>query len=178
VAVASLLGVNLTELGELALRAAPGSGGVVLIPYFEGERTPNLPEATASLLGLTLASTTRENLARAAYEGVLCGLAAGLDALRAVGVQERRLALIGGGAQSPALQRIATQVFDSPVTVPEPGEYVAHGAAIQAAWALTGERPSWPLTPATDLTPDPHPAIRTQYAHRHSELSHPRSTPL
>ncbi len=178
VAIASLLGVNLTELGELALRAAPGSGGVVLIPYFEGERTPNLPEATASLLGLTLASTTRENLARAAYEGVLCGLAAGLDALRAVGVQERRLALIGGGAQSPALQRIATQVFDSPVTVPEPGEYVAHGAAIQAAWALTGERPSWPLTPATDLTPDPHPAIRTQYAHRHSELSHPRSTPL
>ncbi len=178
VALARLLGVDLTELGELALRAAPGSDGVVLIPYFEGERTPNLPEATASLLGLTLASATRENLARAAYEGVLCGLAAGLDALRAVGVRERRLALIGGGAQSGALQRIATQVFDAQVTVPEPGEYVAHGAAIQAAWALTGERPSWPLTPTTDLSPDPHPAIRTQYTRAHSQLSYTLASPL
>jgi xylulokinase len=178
VAVAALLGVSLDELAQLALAAAPGSGGLVLIPYFEGERTPNLPEASASLLGLTLASATRENLARAAYEGVLCGLAAGLEALRAVGVRERRLALIGGGAQSPALQRVATQVFDAPITVPEPGEYVAHGDAIQAAWALTGERPSWPLTPATGLQPDPQPAIRAQYARAHSHLSYTVSTPL
>lgn len=177
-AFARMLGASLDELAALALAAAPGSGGVALIPYFEGERTPNLPDATATLLGLTLASATRENLARAAHEGLLCGLAAGLDALRAAGVPAARLLLIGGGAQSRALQRIATQVFDAPVTVPEPGEYVAQGAAIQAAWALTGGRPSWPPTPATDLTPDHHPAIRAQYAHAHSHLSYTLSTPL
>ena len=87
----------------------------MLVPYFEGERTPNLPHATASLHGMTLASSTRENLARAAHEGMLSGLGAGLDAVRAVGVSERRLLLIGGAAQSGAVQTIAAQVFDAPV---------------------------------------------------------------
>ena len=72
----------------------------MLVPYFEGERTPNLPHAKASLHGMTIASTTRENLARAAHEGMLSGLGAGLDAVRAVGVRDRRLLLIGGAAHS------------------------------------------------------------------------------
>src|SRR5690606_38679082 len=74
-AIAGLLGTDHDEFGRLALAAKPGADGLVLTPYFEGERTPNLPEATASLTGMTLASTTRENLARAAIEGMLCGLA-------------------------------------------------------------------------------------------------------
>jgi xylulokinase len=163
VSTAKLLGVELDELGELALQAQPGSGRVVLVPYFEGERTPNLPHATASLHGLTLASNTRENLARAAHEGMLSGLGAGLDAVRAVGVQDRRLLLIGGAAQSRAVQTIAAQVFDAPVIVPAPGEYVAGGAAVQAAWVLTGERPRWPIELAAEPTPDHHPEIREQY---------------
>ena len=85
-ATAALLAVDHDELGRLALAAEPGAGGLVLQPYFEGERTPNLPDATATLFGMTLASTTRENLARAAIEGMLCGLADGLDAVRGVGV--------------------------------------------------------------------------------------------
>ncbi len=164
VAAARLLGVDLAGLAELALAAEPGSGGLVLVPYFEGERTPNLPTATATLSGLTLASTTRENLARAAHEGMLCGLGAGLDALRAVGVRERRLLLIGGAAQSRAVQAVAAQVFDAPVMVPTPGEYVAAGAAAQAAWALTGERTGWPVALAAEPTPDPRPEIRARYA--------------
>ena len=80
-AVAGLLGVDHGGLAELALQSRPGAGGAVLVPYFEGERTPNLPPATASLTGLTLASTTRPHLARAAVEGMLCGLADGLDAV-------------------------------------------------------------------------------------------------
>ena len=84
-AIARVLGVDHAELGRLALAAEPGAGGLVLVPYFEGERTPNLPDATASLTGMTLASTTRENLARAAVEGMLCGLADGLDAIGAAG---------------------------------------------------------------------------------------------
>ncbi len=164
VSTAKLLGVDLDAFAELALSAQPGSGGVVLVPYFEGERTPNLPDAKASLHGLTNASTTRENLARAAHEGMLSGLGAGLDALRAVGVRERRLLLIGGAAQSVAVQTVASQVFDAPVVVPAAGEYVAEGAAVQAAWALTGERPQWQVDLIATPTPDLRPEIREQYA--------------
>lgn len=132
-AIARLLGVDHAELSRLALAAQPGAGGLSLVPYFEGERTPNLPDATASLTGMTLASTTRENLARAAVEGMLSGLGAGLDALRELGVPLEHGLLIGGGAQSEAVRIIAPQVLGIPVEVPEPGEYVALGAARQAA---------------------------------------------
>ena len=134
--VARLLAVDHAELSRLALAAPAGAGGLSLVPYFEGERTPNLPDATASLTGMTLASTTRENLARAAVEGMLRGLGAGLDALRGAGVPLDRALLIGGAAQSEAVQRIAPEVFGVPVEVPAPGEYVALGAARQAAAAL------------------------------------------
>ena len=130
---AALLGVTHDEFSVLALRASPGAHGLTLLPYFEGERTPNLPDATASLSGMTLASTTRENLARAAVEGMLRGLGAGLDALRDLGVPLERALLIGGGAQSEAVRRIAPEILGLPVDVPEPGEYVALGAARQAA---------------------------------------------
>ena len=133
---AALLGVDHEELSRLALAASAGAAGLTLIPYFEGERTPNLPDATATLSGMTLASTTRENLARAAVEGMLSGLGAGLDALREAGVPLRRALLIGGGAQSAAVRAIAPEVFGIPVEVPPAGEYVALGAARQAAALL------------------------------------------
>ncbi|MFK4791445.1 xylulokinase [Microbacterium sp. ZW T5_56] len=133
---AALLGVDVDELSTLALASEPGAGGLTLVPYFEGERTPNLPDATASLTGMTLASTTRENLARAAVEGMLGGLAAGLDALRDLAVPLQRVLLIGGGARSAAVQSIAPAVLGLPVEVPAPAEYVALGAARQAAAVL------------------------------------------
>jgi len=164
--ISDLLGVDRDQgLARLALQAPAGSMGVVLIPYFEGERTPNLPDAKASLHGLTIVSSTRANIARAGVEGMLCGLAAGLDALRAVGVLERRIILIGGAAQNVAVRTVAAQVFDAPVVVPAPGEYVADGAAAQAAWVLAGERPLWPLEIASELAPDHRRVIRDQYAH-------------
>ncbi|MFF1383058.1 xylulokinase [Arthrobacter sp. NPDC058288] len=140
---AALLGVTLAGLTELALAAPAGSGGLTLVPYFEGERTPNLPHATGSLHGATLASYTRANLARAAVEGVVCSLADGLAALQAQGVKASRIILVGGGAQSAAVQQIAATVFGLPVVVPEPGEYVADGAARQAAAVLAGRWPEW-----------------------------------
>lgn len=163
-AIARLLGVDHSELGRLALAAEPGAAGLVLQPYFEGERTPNLPDATATLFGMTLASTTRENLARAAIEGMLSGLADGLDAVRAHGVTAERVLLVGGAAQNPAVAAIAAQVFDAPVVVPQPGEYVAAGAAVQAAWALTGERPAWPVSLSAEPARDTRAVIREQYA--------------
>jgi xylulokinase len=165
-ATAALLGVDHAELGRLALEAEPGSAGLVLQPYFEGERTPNRPDATATLFGMTLGATTRPNLARAAIEGLLCGLADGLDAIRKHGVTASRLLLVGGAAQNPAVSAIAAQVFDAPVVVPEPAEYVAFGAAAQAAWALTGGRPTWTVRFSAEHAVDHRPVIREQYAAR------------
>ncbi|AOT02309.1 xylulokinase [Arthrobacter sp. U41] len=151
--IAAVLDVDFDGLSELALKAEPGSGGVVLVPYLEGERTPNLPHAKASFHGLSISSMTRSNMARASIEGMLCGLAGGLDALRALGGPARRLLMIGGAVQNPAVQHIAAQVFDLPVVVPSQGEYVARGAAVQAAWVLAGSRPDWPVP--VDAAPEP-----------------------
>ncbi|MEO3941450.1 FGGY-family carbohydrate kinase [Paenarthrobacter nicotinovorans] len=144
-ATAGLLGITLPELGTLALSAPEGAEGLTLVPYFEGERTPNLPDATGSLHGITVSNYTPANLARAAVEGVLCSLADGLAALQAQGVSAQRIILVGGGAQSEAVQQIAALAFGLPVFVPRPGEYVADGAARQAAGVLTGQLPAWPL---------------------------------
>ncbi|MCZ7435774.1 FGGY family carbohydrate kinase [Micromonospora sp. WMMC241] len=166
-AAATLLGVDLDTLGELALSAPPGADGLVLVPYLEGERTPNRPDATGTLHGLTLATSTPAHLARAAVEGMLCGLADGLDALLAQGARADRIILVGGGARSAAVRRIAPQVFGRPVVVPPPGEYVADGAARQAAWvALGGDAPpDWSIGDTEEYTAAPVPTIRERYAH-------------
>ncbi len=165
-AVAVLLGTSRDELSRLALLAGPGAGGLVLLPYLEGERTPNRPGATGALQGLTGANARPENLARAAVEGMLCGLADGLDAIRAAGIGVRRVLLIGGGARSEAVRRIAPAIFGVPVEVPEAGEYVADGAARQAAWLLAGGEapPDWTLAMTRRYEADPQPAIRERYA--------------
>jgi len=149
-ATAALLGVDLAEFNRLALSAEPGAGGLTLVPYFDGERTPNLPDATGSLHGITRANYTPGNLARAAVEGVVCSLADGLAALLDQGVAARRILLVGGGAQSGAVQDVAARLLGTRVTVPRPGEYVADGAARQAAAALTGHFPAW-AADAVDL---------------------------
>jgi xylulokinase len=149
-ATAALLDVSLAEFNELALSAGSGAGGLTLVPYFDGERTPNLPDATGSLHGITRGNYTPANLARAAVEGVVCSLADGLAALQEQGVDARRIILVGGGAQSTAVQQVAAQLLGRNVSVPRPGEYVADGAARQAAAALTGQFPQWELD-AVDL---------------------------
>ncbi|MDP4014970.1 MAG: xylulokinase [Candidatus Nanopelagicales bacterium] len=165
-ATAKVLGVGLDQLSAMALRAPAGCDGMAFVPYLEGERTPNRPNATGTLHGLTLSNMSPTHVARAAVEGVLCGLADGLDALVAQGIVVRRVILIGGGARSAAVRDIAPQVFAAPVVVPEPGEYVADGAARQAAWVLSGEAqpPRWELGGSDDYRADPEPTIRDQYA--------------
>lgn len=146
-AAASMLGVDLAELDHLALQARPGAGGLSLLPYLDGERTPDLPQATGTLSGLTRSNATPENLARAAVEGMLCNLVAGVDALRDHDVEVRRVLLIGGAAASRAVREVAPGLFRAPVVVPAPAEYVGVGAARQAAWALSREAdpPTWTL---------------------------------
>ncbi|MEV0398840.1 xylulokinase [Actinoallomurus sp. NPDC050550] len=165
-AAAALLGVDHHEVSRLALSAPPGADGLVLVPYLEGERTPNRPDATGSVHGLRLATSTPAHLARAAIEGMLCGLADGLDALLAQGVRAERVLLIGGAARSEAVRRIAPTVFGRPVLVPPTGEYVAEGAAAQAAWALSGaaEPQRWEREGLETYEADAVPAIRERYA--------------
>jgi xylulokinase len=165
-AVATLLGVDHDGLSRLALSAPAGAGGLTLVPFFEGERTPNRPAATATLFGLQLANTTPAHLARAAVEGLLCGLADAVEALEGVGAPVQRVLLIGGGARNAALCAIAPAVFGRPVTVPEPGEYVALGAARQAAWTLAGGSapPPWDAARHDRHHAPPDPAVRLRYA--------------
>jgi xylulokinase len=152
---AAMLGVDHAGLDRLALAAEPGAGGLTLLPFLDGERTPNLPTATGALHGITRGNATPENLARAVVEGMLLGLASAVDAVRDAGCAVDRVLLIGGAAASAAVRHIAPDLFGAPVAVPAPGEYVAVGAARQAAWALSGgpAAPDWPV--AVEATVEP-----------------------
>jgi xylulokinase len=163
---ARMLGVDAAGLSSLALKAPPGAEGLVLLPYLDGERTPNRPTANGVLRGLTTSNSTPENLARAAVEAVLCSLADAIDDLRPCGITPGRIVLTGGAARSEAVRTIAPGVFGLPVVVPDAAEYVALGAARQAAWALSGaeEPPSWPARPSVTYEGAVTPGVREQYA--------------
>jgi xylulokinase len=165
-AVATMLRVDYEELSRLALSAPPGADGLVMVPYLQGERTPDRPDATGAVHGLRLVTATAAHLARAAVEGLLCGLADGIDALVAAGARVERVFLIGGGARSVAVRRIAPTVLGRPVLVPPAGEYVADGAARQAAWALSAyeDPPPWARAGVESYEADVVEAVRARYA--------------
>ena len=169
-AVQGWLGVERDELVRLALDAGPSEA--VLVPYLDGERTPNLPDAAGVLVGLRT-STTPADLARAAHLGVLCGLLDGVDALVDAGVVlGGRRFLVGGGSRSAAYRQLAADAWGGPVLVPDTDETVATGAAVQAAAVLTGRSfadlaEAWGLGAGTTVTPRADAdasAIRASYA--------------
>jgi xylulokinase len=164
--VAAMLGTDAEGLSARALAAAPGAGGITLLPYFDGERTPVRPGATGVLQGLTTRNATPENLARAAVEAVLASLAEVASLLHHDGAKPERVLLVGGGARSEAVRAVAPGIFGVPVDVPEPEEYVALGAARQAAWALAGtpDPPAWPRRPAQRYEGPAQPGIRERFA--------------
>ena len=171
--VAHLLGVDHPSLDALALAAAPGADGLTVVPYFDGERTPNRPEARGALVGLH-PGASREAVARAAYEGVVCGLLDGLDALRAVDVPvDGRCFLIGGGARSAAYRQVVADLAQRPVTVVADDELVALGACVQASARTTGAaiaevQSAWNLARGHEIEPsitaNTAEAIRSAYA--------------
>lgn len=168
---AAMLGTDLAGLDRLALAGEPGAGGLTLLPYLDGERTPNLPTATGSLHGLTRTNATPGNLARAVVEGMLLGLADAVERVRAAGCPVERVLLIGGASASQAVQEVAPDLFGVPVAVPAPGEYVAAGAARQAAWALSGGEtaPAWDVE--VDVTVEPGDTARgTEVRERYAAL--------
>ncbi|WP_422747181.1 xylulokinase [Mycobacterium sp. WMMD1722] len=164
-ATAAMLRVDFDELDRLALRAPVGAEGLTLVPYFDGERSPNLPEAAGALHGLTTRNFTHANVARAAVEGLLASMAYCIDKIAAQGIAVERIILVGGGARSEAVRRIAPAVWGRPVHVPTPAEYVALGAARQAAWVHAGQDtpPAWSYGVTASYEADPTPEVLDRY---------------
>lgn len=169
-AVARLLGVDHARFDELVLQAAAGAGDLVLVPHFDGERTPNRPDATGMLTGLRTDATPAQ-LARAAVEGVVCNLLAGADALGA-GAAHGTVFLVGGAARSAAYRRVVADLTGRAVQVPADEELVAGGAAVQAAAIHLGcdfaeVADAWDLRRGETVEPDDtvdRAAIRAAYA--------------
>jgi xylulokinase len=161
----SALGVDYEELGRLALESGPGAGGLTLVPYFDGERTPNRPDAKATLTGMTLANTTRQDFARAFVEGLLCSQRDCLELIKRLGASVNRILLIGGGSKSEAVRTLAPAILGMPVSRPTTDEYVAIGAARQAAWVLgaSTEPPAWNLSIDGTETAEPTPDVYKAY---------------
>jgi xylulokinase len=164
-AATTILGKTHDEVGALALTSIPGAHGLTLLPYFEGERTPNRPDATGVFSGMNLANSNPADIARAMIEGMLSGLADAVKALEDLGVEIKRVLIIGGAAKNPAVGQIASALFGRPVLIPPAGEYVADGAAKQAAWALLGGStpPVWDLGKATHIEATATPEVLEKY---------------
>lgn len=162
-AASQMLGKNHDEIAHLALSAQPGAHGLTLLPYFEGERTPNRPNATGVLSGMNINNSNPADIARAMIEGMLAGLADAVDSLITLGVKVERILLIGGAAKNPAVPVIASALFGREVLVPPIGEYVANGAAKQASWALLGQMPQWDLGHVQHHSSVPTPSVMEKY---------------
>ncbi|GHT49639.1 xylulokinase [Spirochaetia bacterium] len=132
----ALFNCSAAELSGMAEKSSPGSEGVVYLPFFNGERTPNLPHGKASIMGLTAANCKRENIARAALESAIFGMRLGLEAFNAKGFKAREIRIIGGGSKSPVWRQIAADIMNLPVKKPLSSESGALGGALQALWCL------------------------------------------
>jgi len=164
---ATTLNVSLDDFAQLALSAKPGAEGLVLLPFLDGERTPNLPNANGSLHGLTRTNMTPANFARACIEGMLCGLAEASEYITNFDKEQKpkRVLLIGGAAASKAVQEISATLFQVPVHIPPAAEYVADGAARQAAWALSQNPnpPEWNLAGSIVKESKYQESVRNRY---------------
>jgi xylulokinase len=137
--VATALGFERGAALDFAADIAPGASGLLLLPYFGGERTPNLPEATGSLTGITTNNLKPEFLIRAAIDGVAAGLAYCVEALNRLDVRAPEIVLVGGGAAHRTWQQAIADAIGLPVIVRQGHEHAARGAAIQAAAIVRGD---------------------------------------
>ena len=161
--VREFLGQSWDEFSESLLASPPGAEGMVMAPFFDGERTPNLPDATATVAGITRSTLTKDNFARSVVEGVLANLADGIDAIVGKTEAVRRILAIGGAAQNQAILKVMAEIFSLPIAVPKAAEYVALGAAAQATWAVTNGRPSWENGERTITNPGDKSPARSQF---------------
>ncbi|MDP9355167.1 MAG: xylulokinase [Chloroflexota bacterium] len=166
-AIAGLLGIDRATALDRTGTVPPGAGGLLLMPYLAGERTPNLPRATGSITGLTDGTATPDMLLRAALDGVAAGLAYCVEALARLGISAPVATMVGGGSAHPAWQQAVADATGLPVTVRTGGEHAARGAAMQAAAIVRGERvadvvAAW--RPAVIAEVEPRPWAREAFA--------------
>jgi xylulokinase len=131
-----LMSLDVKELDAQASKAPIGADGIVILPFFNGERTPNLPNGRASINGITAANFKKENLARAALESAIFGMRIGLDGFISLGFKPKEIRLTGGGSKSALWQNIAANIMNLPIRIPTGAEAAAMGGAIQALWCL------------------------------------------
>lgn len=175
VATAAMLGITSPQLDELAVRADPAAGGLVMVPYLDGERNPPRRHGAGAVLGLSREALSPALIARASVLGLACAIADAVDTLTAAAGEPRRILLAGGGARSRALQQAIADLTGRSIRTAPAREHAAFGAARQAAWMLTGEMPDWTV----DFTlrhPDPDSdawACEVRAAHRAAGLGAP-----
>jgi sugar (pentulose or hexulose) kinase len=148
--VRDLLGLSVNEMNSQAQAAPPGSEGIILVPYFNGERTPALPRGRGTYFGLTPMNMTRSNICRSAMEGPAMGLRYGMNVLKKCGISPQKIRLTGGGAKSVLWRKIAADVFNCPVVSPVADEAGALGAALQAMWCRYNSKEA--KTPIKSIT--------------------------
>lgn len=134
--VRALFGVDVKALDESAAKAPAGAGGLVLLPYLAGERTPNVPDGSGVLLGLNQKTFNSGHIARAAMEGATMGMNYGLRRLAELGVKAKEIRITGGGAKSPVWRQMMADIFGVPVVGMVEDEGAALGGALQAAWCV------------------------------------------
>jgi xylulokinase len=129
------LGRTVHDIEAAMAATAPGAGGLVFLPFLNGERTPDLPQARGTLAGISPNNFTPENLIRAAIEGVSFGILNGLDLIQH-GAPVDRMLVIGGGSRSAAWRQLLADASGATVEVPLEEEAGCLGAAIQAIYVL------------------------------------------
>jgi sugar (pentulose or hexulose) kinase len=139
------------EFDRAVAKAPAGAGGLLLLPYLEGERTPNVPDGTGVFFGVSQKTFTAECFARAAMEGVTLGMNYGLRRLAELGVTPKQIRATGGGANSRVWRQIMADVFNAEVVTLKVGEGAAYGAALQALWCWRlGKGEKLSITDVTD----------------------------
>ena len=164
--IARLCGLDLAALDAVALACPAGADGLTLLPYLDGERTPNRPTATGQMNGLRT-DTSVSQLARAAFEGVLCGLLDGLDELSKHADTSGRILLVGGGAHSLAYRQVLADLTGREIVTSTIDQAVAMGACVQAAATLLGRDPAelrsdWLVGTEHITLPDPAAANKSE----------------
>lgn len=133
--VMDLLQIDVKKFNEFIQQSSIGAEGITILPFFNGERVPPLPQAKASILGLDAANFTQANLCRAMMEAASFTLRYGLDLFRQSGLSTSQIRLIGGGAKSAVWRQMIADIMNTEVVCLKEEEAAALGGAIQAMWA-------------------------------------------
>ncbi len=131
-----LFDCGVKEFDEMGGKAPAGAEGILTLPFFNGERTPNLPHGKGCIVGMTAGNVKKENIFRSALESAILGMKLGLDSFENLGFKPREVRLIGGGANSKIWRQITADVLNLPVVIPLNTEAAALGSALQALWCL------------------------------------------